>query len=57
MDEAICKRCCQQVSLKSANATNLKHLQGHHPQQYAELFLDVQKVISHCSYSLSTIVQ
>lgn len=35
----------KKVPVKSANVTNLKKtLQTHHPQQYAKIFLDVQKV-------------
>lgn len=37
----------KKVPVKSANVINLKQLlQTHHPQQYAELLLDVQKVIT-----------
>lgn len=41
-DEAICKIFCKKVPVKNAYATNLKQLQTHHPQQYAELFPNVQ---------------
>lgn len=41
-DEATCKIFCEKVPVKNAYATNLKHIQTHHPQQYAELFPDAQ---------------
>lgn len=46
VEEAICKICCIKVQVKCANLTILKnHLLIHHPLQYSELVLVLQKVI------------
>lgn len=45
-EDAICNICRKKAPIKSADATNVKgRLQTLHPQKYAEMFLDVQKVI------------
>lgn len=51
-EETVCKICCTKVPVKSANVTNLnQRRQIQHPQQHAELSLDVQ-ISLNCSSAL-----
>lgn len=46
VEEDIWEVCSQKAPVRSANTTNVKlRLHTHHPQQPAQLFLDVKKVI------------